>query len=36
MHALALSTLLFHSLATITMVLGMAVNACLPFRRAQV
>lgn len=35
MHTLALSTLLFHSLATVTMVLGMAVNACLPMRRMQ-
>jgi hypothetical protein len=34
MHTLALSTLLFHALATVTMVLGMGVNACLPVRRS--
>jgi hypothetical protein len=35
MQTLALSTLLFHALATVTMVLGMAVNACLTIRRPQ-
>jgi hypothetical protein len=35
MYTLALSTLAFHALATVTMVLGVAVNACLPWRRAQ-
>jgi len=35
MHALAVSTLLFHSLATVAMVVGVAVNACLPDRRSQ-
>jgi hypothetical protein len=33
MHTLALSTLLFHALATVTMVLSMGVNACLTVRR---
>jgi hypothetical protein len=35
MNTLALSTLTFHALATVTMVLGAAVNACRPFRRSQ-
>jgi hypothetical protein len=36
MITLALSTLLFHGLATVAMVVGAAVNACLPMRRAHV
>jgi uncharacterized membrane protein len=33
MNTLLLSTLLFHSLGTIAIVLGMALAACLPERR---
>jgi hypothetical protein len=33
MHILALSTLLFHAVATVAMVLGVAANACFPIRR---
>jgi hypothetical protein len=36
MQTLALSTLLFHAFATVTMVLGMGVNACMTIRREQV
>jgi hypothetical protein len=35
MQALVLSTLLFHSLGTVAMVLGMALNDCLPARRSH-
>jgi hypothetical protein len=35
MHTLALSTVLFHALATVAVVLGAAVNSFFPARRAH-
>lgn len=35
MQTLALSTLVFHALATVTMVLGIAASACMGVRRAH-
>ncbi len=32
MYTIALSTLLFHSLVTVAMMLGMALTSCLPDR----
>jgi hypothetical protein len=34
MNSLALSTLLFHSLGTVAIVLGSALNSCLPVHRS--
>jgi hypothetical protein len=36
MNILALSTLLFQGIATVALVVGVAVNAVLPAHRAQV
>lgn len=35
MHLIALSTLTFQALATVTLVLGAAFSALIPFRRAH-
>jgi hypothetical protein len=34
MQTLALSTLLFHTIGTLAMLVGMAVKSCLPVRHA--